>query len=350
MAYLYTPELANLVNTESVTGTNSMSCAKRVIAKKYTSVEALQKDNGRGEVYFDIEYDATPYEILKRHAEAQKNMTNEEFLDYLTVVLKNEHKVGDNDMAESIAKTIILKKKPVEDGNYAMLVIYPKLKTPLDELSNEEKDSVEIEADVKKRVSYFVRKHDNWITVSEADMDLCNQENLCLFDKNSEFCDIMENANDRVKKIAKKNLKNEYETAVQLTMKDFEDEMRKIYYSNEKNLSKVVKLQKYKDDLYTVRAYKLGAKVAEQEIVTSPYEKLRDAILSCRDIVKRQEYIIKFKGTYCREAVINGVLDESIHWYYCKKTNVSTSIVDILLNILSRMERKKIKRKKKMRI
>ncbi len=322
MAYLYTPELANLVNTESVTGTNSMSCAKRVIAKKYTSVEALQKDNGRGEIYFDIEYDATPYEILKRHAEAQKNMTNEEFLDYLTVVLKNEHKVGDNDMAESIAKTIILKKKPVEDGNYAMLVIYPKLKTPLDELSNEEKDSVEIEADVKKRVSYFVRKHDNWITVSEADMDLCNQENLCLFDKNSEFCDIMENANDRVKKIAKKNLKNEYETAVQLTMKDFEDEMRKIYYSNEKNLSKVVKLQKYKDDLYTVRAYKLGAKVAEQEIVTSPYEKLRDAILSCRDIVKRKEYIIKFKGTYCREAVINGVLDESIHWYYCKKTNV----------------------------
>jgi hypothetical protein len=323
MAYLYTPELADIVmNDDSDINTKSKSCLKRVIAKKYTSIEALQKDNGRGEVYFDKEYDATPYEILKKHAEAQKNMNNDEFVDYLTVVLKNEHKVEDDDLAESLAKTIIMKKKPVEDGNYAMLVIYPKLKTPIDELSTEEKDSVEIEADVKKRVSYFMRKHDNWITVAETDVDLCNEEDTCLFDKNSEFCNFMENANDRIKKIAKKNLRHEIETTIQLTMKDFEEGLAKIFQSNEKNLSKIQKLQKYKDELYAVRAYKMGAKVAEQETVTSPFEKMRDAILSCPDFTKRQEYIVNFKNTYCREAVINGVLNESIHWYYCKKTNL----------------------------
>lgn len=318
MAYLYTPELADIV-TDSY---KSKSCLKRVIAKKYTSIEALQKDNGREEVYFDKEYDATPYEILKKHAEAQKNMNNDEFLDYLTVVLKKEHKVDDNDLAESLAKTILLKKKPVEDGNYAMLVIYPKLKTPVDELSNEEKDSVEIEADVKKRVSYFMRKQDNWITVAEGDMDLCKAEDSCLFDKNSEFCNVVENANDRLKKIAKKNLRQEFENTIQLTMKDFEEGLAKIFQSNEKNLVKSQKLQKYKDELYAVRAYKMGAKMAEQEIVTSPFENLRDAILSMTDFTKRQEFIVKFKSTYCREAVINGVLNESIHWYYCKKTNL----------------------------
>ena len=323
MAYLYTPELADIVmNDDSDINTKSKSCLKRVIAKKYTSIDALQKDNGRDEVYFDNEYDATPYEILKKHAEAQKNMNNDEFVDYLTVVLKNEHKVDDNDLAESLAKTIIMKKKLVEDGNYAMLVIYPKLKTRIDELSTEEKESVEIEADVKKRVSYFMRKHDNWITVAEADVDLCNQENMCLFDKNSEFCNVMENANDRIKKIAKKNLRHEIETTIQLTMKDFEERLAKIFQSNEKSLSKIQKLQKYKNESYAVRAYKMGAKVAEQEIITSPYEKMRDAILSCTDFAKRQEYIVNFKNTYCREAVINGVLNESIQWYYCKKTNL----------------------------
>ncbi len=318
MAYLYTPELADIV-TDSY---QSKSCLKRVIAKKYLSIEALQKDNGREEVYFDKEYDATPYEILKKHAEAQKNMNNDEFLDYLTVVLKTEHKVDDNDLAESLAKTIVLKKKPVEDGNYAMLVIYPKLKTPVDELSNEEKDSVEIEADVKKRVTYFVRKQDNWVTVAEGDMDLCKVEDSCLFDKNSEFCNVVENANDRFKKIAKKSLRHEYETTIQLTMKDFEEGLAKIYHSTEKSLMKTQKLQKYKDELYAVRAYKMGAKMAEQEIVTSPFESLRDAILSMTDFAKCQEFIVKFKNTYCREAVINGVLNESIHWYYCKKTNL----------------------------
>lgn len=320
MAYLYTPDLADIVIKD--TPLQSKSCLKRVVAKKYTSIEDLQKDNGREEVYFDKEFDATPYEILKKHAEAQKNMNNEEFLDYLSVVLKNEHKVDDADLAESLAKTIVLKKKPVEDGNYAVLTIYPKSKTPLDELSAQEKESVEIEADVKKRVSYFIRKHDNWISVQDDDVDLCKPEEMCLFDKNSEFCNVVDNANDRLKRIAKKNLKSEFETTIQITMKEFEEGLAKIFYAHEKNLSKVQKLQKYKDEMFAVRAYKIGAKVAEQEIVTSPYESLRDHILSMQDFAKKQEYIVKFKQTYCREAVINGVLNESIHWYYCKKTNL----------------------------
>jgi hypothetical protein len=332
MAYLYTPELANVIKLtdEETPFTNSKSCVKRVIAKKYTSLDALQKDNGRDEVYFDKDYDTTPYDILKKHSEAQKKMNNEDFLDYLSVVLKNEYNVTENEQAESMAKTIILKKKPIEDGNYAVLIIYPKLKTMFDEttLSSEEKASVDIEADVKKRISYFIRKNDNWVrdsTMSDSDLNtemLCNVDNKCFFDKNKEFCDIVENASERMKKIAKKSLKNEYETTIQLTMKDFEDELAKIYNLKEKKIAKIYKLQKYKEDFHSVRGYKLGVKAIEHEIVSSPYEKLRDTILSFYDFTKKQEYIVKFKNTFCREAVINNILDESIHWYYCKETNV----------------------------
>jgi len=317
MAYLYTPELASIVKVDDEPFMNSSkSCAKRVIAKKYTSIDALQKDNGKAEVYFDKEYDETPYDILKKHAEAQKNMPNDEFLAYLTLVLKNEYKMKDDELAEATAKTVIMKKKPVEDGNYAVLAIYPKLKSTFDEsdLTNDEKQSVEIEADVKKRISYFVRKNDNWVrdtTLSEEDVDF--------FDKNKEFCEIMDSASERMKKIAKKSL---YETSIiSMNMQDFEQELAKIFQTNEKKVSKIYKLQKYKKELYSVRAYKIGAKLVEKEVVSSPYEKLRDAILICDDLDLRRHYILKFKQLYCREAVINGVLEESTHWYYCKKTN-----------------------------
>lgn len=329
MAYLYTPELANIVD-KNESFSSSKSCAKRVIAKKYLSVNALQKDNGRSEVFFDKDIDTTPYDILKKHLEAQKNMPADQFLDYLTVVLKTEHGIEDAEMAETLAKTIISKKKPVEDGNYAVLIIYPKLKTIFDEstLSSSEKESVEIEADAKKRVSYFIRKNDNWVqdkTMSDAELTtemLCSVDNKCFFDKNREFCEMVEDASARMKRIAKRNIRGEFDTTISETMKDFEEKLGKISAAKEKQISKLVKLHKYNRELYSARAYAIGAKLVEKEIVLSPYAALRDKILSHHDFGEKQEFIVQFRRAYCREAVINNILNESIHWFYCKETNV----------------------------
>ena len=290
----------------------------------------MQKDNGRAEVFFDKDIDTTPYDILKKHAEAQKNMPADQFLDYLTVVLKTEHGIEDAEMAESMAKTIILKKKPVEDGNFAVLIIYPKLKTIFDEsnLSSSEKESVEIEADAKKRVSYFIRKNDNWVqdkTMSDAELTtemLCNVDNKCFFDKNREFCEMVEDASARMKRIAKRNIRGEFDTTISETMKDFEEKLGKISAAKEKQISKLVKLHKYNKELYSARAYAIGAKLIEKEIVLSPYAGLRDKILSHPDFCEKQEFIVQFRRAYCREAVINNILNESIHWFYCKETNV----------------------------
>jgi hypothetical protein len=333
MAHLYTPELANILkmaDSGEEAFTNSKSCVTRVIAKKYTTLSSLQKDNGKDEVYFDKDYDTTPYEILKKHSETQKKMSNSAFLDYLSVVLKNEHGARDDELAESMAKTIIAKRKLVEENNYAVLVIYPQLKSIYDDnnLSKEERDSVEIESDVKKRISYFIRKGDNWVrdtTISDSDLNselFCNVDNKCFYDKNNEFCDVMDNAAERMKRIAKKNLKKEFDTTIALSIEDFKKDLYKNFDFKEGKLIKTRILKEIKDERFSVYAFNLGTKAVTTDIVISPYAKIRDMILSQADFSKKQDYIVTFKNKYCREAIVNDIANESIHWYYCKETNV----------------------------
>ena len=180
MSHLYTPDLAKLLDYGKSEVSNSKACLTHVIAKKYTSLSSLQKDNGKEEVFFDKEFDTTPYDILKKYKESQKR---QDFLDYFTTVLKKEHGIQ---QAEEVAKTIIAGKKRVEQNNYAVLIIYPKLKSVFDEssLSKEEKESVEIEADAKKRVYYFKRVQNDWVRDNEmTDSELTN-EFFCNSDKN----------------------------------------------------------------------------------------------------------------------------------------------------------------------
>ena len=326
MAKLYTPDLAKLMDSSDETSfSKSKSCSSHVIAKKYTSNSALQKDNGKEEVFFDKEYDTTPYDILKKYQESQKTKSPKDFLDYFTLVLQHEFDIHSTNMkmAEAVAKTIIAKKKLVEDNNYAVLVIYPILKSTFNEnsLSEEEKESVEIESDVKKRVSYFKRKGDNWIQDTEianselANEMFCNTESDCFYDKNNNFCDTLDNVATRMKKIAKKNL---YETTVALTMEDFKQELHKMYDVKELKIKRTRLLKEAKNEEFSMRAYNLGKKATVKEIVVSQYANIRDQILTQVDFIKKQENIIHFKNNYCR----NAIEGESVFWLYCKESNV----------------------------
>ena len=318
IAYLYTPDLSNLtVDKESYK--NSQSCNTRVIAKKYTSFKELQKDNGSEEVYFDKDYDSTPYDILKKYSASQQRMSNSEFVDYLALVLQKEHGItGDS---TELARTIIAKKKHVIDGNYAVLVIYPK---PRDATASTESDPSE-EADIKKRITYFVRKGDNW--VQETDMSeteltnelMCNVNNKCFFDKNKEFCDTVENAAKRMKRIAQKQMIG---TSIALSMEDFRRELAKDYDFKEQALKKTRAIKEAKAEQYSVMAYTIGTRAVLNEVVVSPHASLLNDILTMVDFSKRQEYIIMFKHDYCREPVVNDLVNESVHWFYCKESNV----------------------------
>ena len=325
MSHLYAPELADIIEGKEVFS-KSKSCAKHVIAKKYTSLPALQKDNGKEDVFFDKEFDTTNYDILKAHQESQKKMSASDFLDYFTLVLKNEYGI---EMAETVAKNIIAKKKPVEDGNYAVLIIYPTMKSS--EMAAKAKE-VEVEADVKKRIYYFKRKGDNWVRDNEMDDTelsnemFCNSESSCFYDKKNEICDMADNAAARMKKIAKKGL---FETAVALTLEEFKKEMISIYEQKEKQLKKTRLIKEAKTEEFSLRAYHMGLRAKTMDIVVSPYVAIREQILAQVDFVQKQENIILFRQNYCR----NAIEGESPHWLYCKETN--TKLLPLFLYSLA---------------
>lgn len=310
ISHLYTPDLANLTFEEE-SFKNSKSCNTRVIAKKYVSFKDLQKDNGSEEVYFDKDYDPTPYDILKKYSTSQQRMSNSEFVDYLALVLQKEHGVTSD--ATELARTIIAKKKPVIDGNYAVLIIYPKAIHPED-------SSVE-----KKRITYFVRKGDNWVQeteMSETELTnelMCNTSNKCFFDKNKEFCDTVENAAKRMKRIAQKHMIG---TSIALSMEDFRKELAKNYDFKEFALKKTRAIKEAKAEQYSLMAYTIGTRAVLNDVVVSPYASILNSVLDIVDFSKRQEYIIRFKEDYCREPVVNDLVNESVHWFYCKETNV----------------------------
>ena len=314
---LYTPELEKILK-QSEFGedvfSKSKSCFKHTIAKKYTSLKTLKDDSGKEEVFFDKEYDTTPYEILKKYKEQRKTMNDKQFLDFLTVTLKTEY----NNFSEEIAETILLGKKKVEPNNYAVLIIYPKL-ISTDILSEEEKNSVEIEADVKKQVFYYKREGKQWI--KDDDMDnaefaneiFCNIDKDCFYNRNNEICETIENSASRMKRIAKKSL----ESKINLTMEEFVKNLKDMHSIKEKQIHKIFLIKKAKNEYFSLRAHSIGTNVKVVEKIVSPYETIKENILQINDFVEKQRLIIEFKSEYCRQAI----KDEDKYWFYCKQTD-----------------------------
>ncbi len=328
-AKLYTPDLAELLEMSEY-GKDPVSSAKKcfnhVIAKKYTSYSALMKDSGNEEVYFDKEYDSTPYDILKKYKEAQQKQQPAEFIDYFTTVLKKEHNIAD----ENVAKTIIQGKKRVEDNNYAVLIIYPKMKSAFEASILEQKEE-EIEAEARKQVFYYKRKGNEWIADSdfaENNETLCNMDKDCFYDKSNDFCDSNKNAAAKMKKIAKKSL---FETSANATLEEFKKLMENNYALKEKHIKKIRLIKEANLEEASNIAYSIGKNVLLIESEELPHFHIRDQMLAETDFIKKQEYIIQYVKEYCRDAIES----ESIYWLYCKKTNLK--LLPIFLYKLAKM-------------
>ena len=74
----------------------------------------------------------------------------------------------------------------------------------------------------------------------------------------------------------------------------------------------------------------------DNEIVVSPYEILRDEILSQTDIIKKYSDISKFINQYCRIAN----MEEDENWFYCIDTNIK--LLPSFFEIKRRISKKRI--------
>ena len=93
-------------------------CNSYVIAKKYKSLQDLQDDNGK-EVYYDLEYDDTPY-IIKNDYSELKQLTPEEGVVFLTNKL-TENLGFDEQKASEYAVNIINGRKIIKEGEFCIL-------------------------------------------------------------------------------------------------------------------------------------------------------------------------------------------------------------------------------------
>ena len=122
-------------------------CIRRYLSKKYESVNDLQNDNNN-EIYYDEEYDDTPYNLKDLYKEQEKTMEPAKFKAFLIENLRSKHinnvENVDPEYLSELAETMINKKKKVKEGDYAVLSIKPKLPNTLklDNLSEEKNKAI----------------------------------------------------------------------------------------------------------------------------------------------------------------------------------------------------------------
>jgi len=317
------------------------ACENRILAKKYSSLFDLEKDNGTEAVFFDKELDDLRYDLLTRYAKEQTEMSEEKFVPYFAENLVQKHGIP-RDNAETYALQIIEGKRRVKEGQYALLEITPKLRSEIDEgsLTSEEKKEIESEAEIRTQTDYYIRKKTEWIKDDSID-------NVMFMDDKQLFCNWTDLKNKNMNKTKNKNKEtnpqNEnaekrkvlQEAEQRRILKEFDrryDKNREVFEKELGNdllrsVIRLVGLQRirhiqshYANDL----AYEMGKQRAmtvseNTEIVVSPYLELKRAIVDDADFVEKQKNIVRFVDQFCREPMLD--LGEDIYWKYCKQSN-----------------------------
>jgi hypothetical protein len=316
-------------------------CARRFLTKKYTSIVEMQKDNNVETIYYDKEYDDTPYSILKKYEDKRSKLLAEDFVDFLAENLIQKHECNP-EIAKEMAENLIAGKKRVREGEYAILEITPKLSSDIDKtkLTKKELDEIEIEGNLRMKHHYYKRMKDHWVrdeTVNEESfMDtqalFCNIDAKCYKNTSSQQCDTITQASQHISHLSREKIEKELEKRMVLTTEELEKALEKTLEHNRKQISRNANLrniQAYKQNLVS---YELGKMIAPQDYIISPYANLLDTILSQDDFVKKQNDLVWFSNEYCREPMVVE-LGENENWLYCKETN--TKLLPVSLHVLA---------------
>ena len=291
-------------------------CVRRFLAKKYTTIADLQKDNNTDELYYDKEYDDTPYHILKKYEKQKGKMTAESFVEFLAENLIQKHDCNTK-LATELAQTLIAGKKRVSDGEYAI---------------------VETSYDGMISPDYFVRKNNNWVKDTSISEDafidtqtlFCNMQDKCYKNTTNNQCDTIERAEAGLKHKSNERMMEELNKRLSMSVEDLQTELdERVNYSKKYiyNVSILRELDLYRQNN---RALDIASKGhAVEEKLVSPHAQVLDMILSLNDFVRQQKDIVWFFNEYCRTPNPS----ENMAWMYCKDTN--TMLMPVFLYMLA---------------
>jgi len=264
-------------------------------------------DNNKN-ISYDMEYDKTNYKFINKYKLNQEKLSPEEFKELIETKLISEKNIT-QEMAKQEASAIILGKRLVENGDYAILIITN---------STTDKNSAE----------YFIRKDNIWIQDKEI------SDNVIIKD-NKLFCNLQENCiseNDKCNDFATTEAKINDDTLKQIyeefdqTYGEKEDNLRdRIDALLAINIIRIRYLKRLEQSnflKYNKQKVLLGETIIDDiettDFIVSPYDKLRNIILGQTDFVKKQNDIQKFVLLFTREPF----LSDDQYWLYCVKTNI----------------------------
>jgi hypothetical protein len=324
---------ANIDDDQTQNAMKASQCARRVIAKKYTSFDHLKKDNAKeiddASVAWDDTYDKTPYDLLSRYTEERAKVSPEDFLEFFTQILIEKHDVPANKSTD-LAVDIIRGKRVVRDGEYSVLEIRPTLPNASKEtdLTEREVNEIETEANIRSKRFYYKRVNGNWVRDEEISEEafiddndlLCNLEASCRSVKNK--CMSEEDNKQRMLNITRQKMMDEFDKRWVLSLEDTQKQLETELAKMKHTICRRQNLREIQQQRPNMLAYQLG-KYADGRNTTameSPHMQLRDLILSQDDFVSKQKNIIRFVETYTREPMLDKST-ESPHWAYCMDTN-----------------------------
>jgi hypothetical protein len=321
------PEIDDMSEAEKV---KARDCAKRFLAKRYHSIRDLQRDNNVPGIIYDDEFDDTPYTIIKKYKDEQKKMLPPLFSEFLTESLIQKHDCPPI-LAPDLADTLILGKKRVKDGEYAIVEIRPQLPEGVDadKLSTKSRADIDNESNLRLKIQYYRRLKDNWIRDEDVDEEsfidtntlFCNLSRECIKNARLSTCESIDNAEDRLKRAGHVRILKEFEKRFTMTVAELEKELSDSINNERKSIKRIGQLRELRAYRANNLAYEIGKYANKDDVVESPYAKLRDMILGQDDFVKKQFDICRLVEAYCREPMV-AELKEDEHWLYCKATNV----------------------------
>lgn len=308
------------------------SCPRRFLTKKYKSIGDLQKDNQGDVLYYDKEYDDTPYSILKKYDESKKTMLPEKFLPFLAENLIQKHNCPPDESME-LAKTLVAGKKEVKTGEYAVVLFKPTLekiqgRNVEDELTEKEKKQIEIEESARTYYHYYKRLSNHWVRDYDIDEEafydnntlFCNIDFKCLKNPETNTCDATDFAEIRMKNATARKSVAEFDKRFSITVEEMTQQLESDINRHRSFIHKNAALQDNASYKSNFIAFEIGKYRNQDDSLVSPYIPLYDLILSQYDFPKKQNDLCKFVSYYCREPLYKEH-DENPHWLYCKETN-----------------------------
>jgi transcription termination factor NusB len=304
-------------------------CVRRVLTKKYTNMNDLQKDNNTTDIYYDSNFDDTPYELIKLYTEKAKQYTKEDFIEFLSEALVQKHDCASS-MANEMAINLIEGKKLINEGEYAILEIRPQLPTSVDmtSLSSNDRRDTDNEANSRKKIAYYKRIGEQWVHEEGIDETafidsnelFCNMSKICFRDTKKNVCESIQNAEKRMREISRKQLVNEFDERFAISVETLEEEINDLMQKSVRKLKSIDRLKHVQQYKANNVAFEMGRFVKESNHIVSQYLPIRDKIMGQSDFVKKHTDIVFFVEKYCRDPMV-GELDEDPYWLYCTDTN-----------------------------